>query len=98
MNLAGGRALPPRIIPLDLRTRTARALAAAPSSRVPMDHRTLLDPEILGAILGLVWPGLVSIQVYRLLVPSRRFDWGQALVQGFFFTVVNYLLLFPLVF
>jgi hypothetical protein len=62
-----------------------------------MTEHTLVDPEVLGAILGLVWPGLISIHVYKLLIPSQRIDWGQAVLQGFFFTVINYLLLFPLV-
>jgi len=59
--------------------------------------QALIDPEVLGAILGLVWPGLVSLHVYRLLIPGARMDWGQALLQGFFFTVIDYLLGFPLV-
>ena len=62
-----------------------------------MNDQSLINPEILGAILGLVWPGLVSMHVYRLLVAGARMDWGQALLQGFFFTVINYILGFPLV-
>lgn len=62
-----------------------------------MSDESLINPEILGAILGLVWPGLVSMHVYRLLIPSARIDWSQGILQGFFFTVINYVLGFPLV-
>ena len=62
-----------------------------------MTEGFLINPELLGAFVGLVWPGLLALHVYRLLVPSDWIDWGVALVRGFFFTVVNYLVLFPLV-
>lgn len=51
----------------------------------------------LGILLGLVWPGLLSVQMYRQLVPSEALDWGKAALQGFFYTVLNYILLFPFV-
>lgn len=63
-----------------------------------MSDQFLISPEVLGAISGLVWPGLLSMHVYRLLIASARIDWSQALLQGFFFTVINYVLGFPLVF
>ena len=63
-----------------------------------MSDQSLISPEVLGAILGLVWPGLLSMHVYRLLIASARIDWSQALLQGFFFTVINYVLGSPLVF
>jgi uncharacterized protein DUF6338 len=62
-----------------------------------VNDQFLINPETLGAVLGLVWPGLVSMHVYRLLFATARIDWGQALLQGFFFTVINYLVGFPLV-
>ena len=62
-----------------------------------MNDQSLINPEILGAIVGLVWPGLVAMHVYRLIIPAGRIDWSQGLLQGFFFTVINYLLTFPLV-
>src|SRR5712691_12586163 len=49
----------------------------------------------LGLLLAFVWPGLLAVQVYRLIVAGRDVDWGQAVLQGFFFTVINYLIFFP---
>jgi hypothetical protein len=60
-----------------------------------MDEKFFADPEVIGTVLGLVCPGLVSIHVYKLLVPSKSLEWAQALIQGFFFTVINYVLAFP---
>jgi hypothetical protein len=37
------------------------------------------------------------MHVYRLLIAAGPIDWGRALLQGFFFTVINYVLGFPLV-
>ena len=37
-----------------------------------MSDQSLTSPEVLGAILGLVWPGLLSMHVYRLLIASAR--------------------------
>jgi hypothetical protein len=54
-----------------------------------------LDLEKLGLAIAFVWPGLLAVQVYRLIVPGRDLDWAHALLQGFFFTVVNYVILFP---
>jgi hypothetical protein len=54
-----------------------------------------IDLERLGLILAFVWPGLLAVRIYRLIVPGRDIDWGHAVLQGFFFTVVNYLILFP---
>jgi hypothetical protein len=62
-----------------------------------MNDQSLINPELLGAIVGLIWPGLVAMHVYRLIIPAGRIDWSQGLLQGFFFTVINYLLGFPLV-
>ncbi len=61
-----------------------------------MSEQWLIDPEVVGAVLALVWPGLVSIHVYRLLIPSARLDWAQGILQGFFFTVIDYVLGLPL--
>lgn len=62
-----------------------------------MNDQSLINPEILGAVIGLVWPGLLAMHVYRLIIPSGRIDWAQGLLQGFFFTVINYVLGLPLV-
>jgi hypothetical protein len=37
------------------------------------------------------------MSVYRLLMPARRLDWGEAIVQGLFYGVLNFLTLYPLI-
>lgn len=56
-----------------------------------------LDTEFLNGVLVLaflVWPGLLSVQVYRLRVAGDSLDWGKVSLQGFFYSVLNYVLLF----
>lgn len=44
-----------------------------------------------------VLPGLTSIVIWRLVMPARVLDWAQGLIQGLFYSTVNYVLLLPLV-
>jgi len=53
--------------------------------------------ETLGLLLLFVFPGLVSTQVYRLIMPARPTAWGDALIQSLFYTAINFTLLFPLI-
>ncbi len=59
-----------------------------------MDKLTL--PSI-GLIVLAVFPGLVSLQMYRLLMPARPLEWKDALLQGLFYSIINFVLLAPLV-
>lgn len=43
-----------------------------------------------------VFPGLVSLHVYRLLMPARPVEWKDAVIQGLFYSVLNFFLLFPI--
>lgn len=56
-----------------------------------------LSIDSLGIFLLAVFPGLVSLQVYRLLMPARPLEWKDALLQGLFYSIVNFAILFPLV-
>lgn len=56
-----------------------------------------LSLETLGLLLLFVFPGLVSSQVYRLLMPARSTSWSDVLPQSLFYTAVNFVLLFPLI-
>ena len=49
----------------------------------------------LVAFLALTWPGLLAVSTYRLIVPGPRVDWGTSAAQGLFFSVINYIVLFP---
>jgi tryptophan-rich sensory protein len=51
-----------------------------------------LDPKAVALFLLLVFPGLVSTTIYRLIMPARAMDWGNALVQGLFYSAVNFAL------
>src|SRR5262249_32597091 len=53
--------------------------------------------DAVGAFLFLVFPGLVSLNVYRLILPARPLVWSDVTVQGLFYSVVNLALLFPFV-
>ncbi len=57
-----------------------------------------LSPAAAGAFLLLVFPGLVSTTIYRLIMPSRALDWGNALVQGLFYSAINFVLGLPFLF
>lgn len=56
-----------------------------------------LTLENLGILLLFVFPGLVSAQVYRLIMPSRPVSWADSLIQSLFYTAINFAVLFPLV-
>ena len=48
-----------------------------------------LNALTLGLFVLAVFPGLVSIAVYRLFMPARGVDWGNAILQGLFYRAVN---------
>lgn len=43
-----------------------------------------------------VVPGLISMSIYRLLMPAQALDWSQAILQGLFYSSINFVLLLPL--
>ena len=47
--------------------------------------------------LAFVWPGLLAVNVYRLIVPGPPFEWRDSITQGLFFTGITYILTFPIV-
>lgn len=49
--------------------------------------------DTLGLLLLTVFPGAVSLQVYRLLIAARPLDWKDIALQGLFYSVINYGLL-----
>jgi hypothetical protein len=44
-----------------------------------------------------VVPGLISMSVYRMLMPARSLDWAHAVLQGLFYSSLNFAVLLPLV-
>lgn len=55
------------------------------------------DLASAGLFVLVVFPGLVSTTIYRLLMPARALDWGNALLQGSFYSAINFVLgLLPL--
>jgi len=57
---------------------------------------TTLDATTAGLFLLVVFPGLVSTTIYRLIMPARALDWGNALLQGLFYSTINFVLGLPL--
>lgn len=56
------------------------------------------DADTVGLFLLAVFPGLVSTTIYRLIMPARALDWGNALLQGMFYSAVNFVLGLPLLY
>lgn len=52
----------------------------------------LLEEKKLFLFVLLVFPGLVSMVVYRLVLPARPIEWKGAFVQGLFYSIVNFAL------
>ena len=57
-----------------------------------------LDAMTVGLFLLVVFPGLVSTTIYRLIMPARTLEWANSLVQGLFYSAVNFVLGLPLLF
>ena len=58
---------------------------------------TVLDIDTLPLFILFVLPGLVSMRIYRLLIPCRQLDWGNACLEGLFYSAVNFALFLPLI-
>jgi hypothetical protein len=56
------------------------------------------DSTTLTLFLLTVFPGLISITVYRLIMPARALEWGNGLLQGLFYSAVNFALGLPFLF
>lgn len=59
-----------------------------------------MDLKNLDLLLFFVFvlPGLISMKVYRLILPSADVDWKTALTEGLFFSSVTLLLLLPVIY
>lgn len=55
-----------------------------------------LDLVTVALLFVFVVPGLVSVTIYRQLMPGPTIRWGEALIQGFFYSSINLILLAPL--
>jgi hypothetical protein len=56
-----------------------------------------LNLEIVEVFIVFVVPGLVSVSTYGLLMPARRIDWREGLLQGMFYSSINFVVLLPLI-
>lgn len=56
---------------------------------------TTLDATTVGLFMLVVFPGLVSTTIYRLIMPARALDWGNTLLQGLFYSAINFVLGLP---
>jgi hypothetical protein len=57
-----------------------------------------LNATSIGLFMLAVFPGLVSTAVYRLIMPARAAEWGNAVLQGLFYSTVNFVLGLPVLF
>jgi len=57
-----------------------------------------LNVQTVALFLLVVFPGLVSTTIYRLIMPARVLDWGNALLQGLFYSAVNFVLGLPILY
>jgi hypothetical protein len=46
--------------------------------------------------LLIVFPGLISARVYRLVMPARELQWGDSILEGLFYSAINFVLGLPL--
>lgn len=56
-----------------------------------------LDISTIHLFILFIFPGLISMHVYRLLMPAKRIDWKTSLFEGLFYSGVNFALLLPVI-
>tara|TARA_Y100000294_G_C8558851_1_gene338248 strand:+ start:230 stop:826 length:597 start_codon:yes stop_codon:yes gene_type:complete len=56
-----------------------------------------LNLETIQIFLVFILPGLVSMRVYRLLMPAAKLDWANSLVEGLFYSCINLAIQLPLI-
>jgi hypothetical protein len=61
-----------------------------------MDAR--LDVTTVLLFMVVVFPGMISINVYRVLMPARPLDWTNAVLQGLFYSAVNFAVSLPVLY
>jgi hypothetical protein len=55
-----------------------------------------LNIDALKLFVAIVLPGLISMQVYRLVMPARPLDWDNAVLEGLFYSLLNLILSLPI--
>lgn len=57
-----------------------------------------IAPNMDGMLLFilLVFPGLISMHIYKLLMPARDIDWGSATAEALFYSAINFSLCLPI--
>ena len=55
----------------------------------------LLEQQKLLLFIVFVFPGLVSMTVYRLVLPAAPIEWASSLIQGLFYSIVNFAVCSP---
>jgi hypothetical protein len=56
----------------------------------------LLKKDSIELFLVIFLPGMISMQVYRLLVAARSVEWKDAVLQAFFYSAINFALCYPI--
>ncbi|WP_028316007.1 DUF6338 family protein [Desulfatibacillum aliphaticivorans] len=55
------------------------------------------DFNSLPLFVLLVFPGLISLHIYRLLMPTKDVDWKTVTFEGLFYSALNFALCLPLI-
>lgn len=55
------------------------------------------DLDAIRLFLLFVLPGLISMHVYRLIMPASSINWSTAILEGLFYSSINFAILFPLI-
>lgn len=56
------------------------------------------DINTIALFIVFVLPGLISVQMYRLLMPAHSLEWSDIILQGLFFTSINLGLFSPVIY
>lgn len=59
--------------------------------------KAVLDFSTINLFVLFVLPGLISMRMYRLIMPAESVQWGTALLEGLFYSSINYALFSPLI-
>lgn len=57
-----------------------------------------VESNALAVFIAVVFPGLISMHIYRMIMPTRRIDWGKSFQEGLFYGALNFGMCFPIIY
>lgn len=55
------------------------------------------DIDSMSLFILLVFPGLISMRLYRLIIPQKEMDWKTALIEALFYGTINFGICLPMI-